>query len=68
MFINSGGYKMSAIRLLIVLGLAAIILAIMVNVGCAPDRTGTATPNSVPKVFMVNTPPDSAQFSRNPEL
>lgn len=59
---------MSAIRLPIILGLAAIIFAIMVNVGCEPDRTGTATPNSAPKVFMVNTPPDSAQFSRNPEL
>ncbi len=59
---------MSAIRLPIILGLAAIVLAMIVNIGCEPDRTGTATPNSAPQVFMVNTPPDSAQFSRNPEL
>ncbi|MFH1699896.1 MAG: hypothetical protein ABIE07_04840 [Candidatus Zixiibacteriota bacterium] len=68
MFRNSGGYKMSAIRLPIILGLAAIVLALIINIGCSPDRTGTATPNSAPQVFIVNTPPDSAQFSRNPEL
>ncbi len=37
-------------------------------IGCAPDRTGTAVPNAIPEVDIVNTPPDSAQFSRNPDL
>jgi len=61
----------SGLRL--VLGLAFLVAAglVILLAGCSslePDRSGNPTPNSPPKVFPANTPPDSARFSRNPEL
>ncbi len=46
----------------------AVLLILAVAAGCSPDRKGTAAPNRPPEVFIVNTPPDSATFSRNPDL
>jgi len=49
----------------------APVIALMVIagvIGCSPDRTGTASGNKPPIVYIVNTPPDGAQFSRNPDL
>ncbi|MEZ5359968.1 MAG: hypothetical protein R3F48_14215 [Candidatus Zixiibacteriota bacterium] len=36
--------------------------------GCSPKRKGTALANQPPHIGIVNTPPDGADFSRNPEL
>jgi len=53
----------------IVLSISVILACVlMVFSGCTPKRTGTAAPNQPPQVFITNTPPDSAQFSRNPDL
>jgi hypothetical protein len=46
----------------------AVLLMLAIAAGCSPDRKGTAAPNRPPEVFIVNTPPDSAVFSRNPDL
>lgn len=59
---------MSAVRMF---GIFISLLALLVMtfyVGCSPDRSGEAAPNQKPIVYFVNTPPDSAQFSRNPDL
>lgn len=62
------GDRMTAVRVLTV-GIFIIAAASLIIIsGCSPERTGTAIENSPPEVFIVNTPPDSAQFSRNPEL
>ncbi len=53
---------------LVVAGLALIMLVLAVLTGCGPDRSGVAALNKPPQVFIVNTPPDGAQFSRNPDL
>lgn len=53
----------------IVLAIGIILACVLMAVsGCAPKRSGTAAANQPPQVFITNTPPDSAQFSRNPEL
>lgn len=59
---------MSAARTLFIIISLLAILAITVYVGCAPDRTGTAAANQRPFTDFTNTPPDSAHFSRNPDL
>ena len=59
---------MSSARTIILIFTLVIMGAIMTLVGCQPDRSGTATPNAKPLVFPVNIPPDSAHFSRNPDL
>ncbi|MCP4569822.1 MAG: hypothetical protein GY841_19760 [FCB group bacterium] len=58
--------SVSGKALIIVPVLALVFLATVI--GCGPDRSGTAVPNQAPRVFVVNTPPDGAQFSRNPDL
>ena len=68
MIITTGGKNMSAARTFCILISLLALLVATFYIGCAPDRTGTAAPNARPEVFFVNTPPDSAQFSRNPEL
>ena len=59
---------MSVVRFTIVLAALLALAMTLGLVGCEPDRTGTAKTNAAPKVTIVNTPPDGAQFSRNPEL
>jgi hypothetical protein len=59
---------MSAVRTIIFIFTLLILALVMTLIGCQPDRSGTATPNSPPRVFVVNVPPDSAHFSRNPDL
>ncbi len=54
-------------KILTAISLVAV-MALAVMSGCAPDRKGTAAVNRPPQVFIVNTPPDGATFSRNPEL
>lgn len=52
-------------------GIFISLLALLVMTfyaGCSPDRSGEAAPNQKPIVYFVNTPPDSALFSRNPDL
>lgn len=63
-----GDDRMTAVRALSVGLFVIALVSILIVSGCSPERTGTAIPNSPPEVFIVNTPPDSAQFSRNPEL
>ncbi len=62
------GDRMKSVRVLTVCLFMVAFISLMVIAGCSPERTGTAIINSPPQVFIVNTPPDSAQFSRNPEL
>jgi len=62
---------MSAVGMRSIVIFLMLALPAAVFIGCdalKPDRTGTAVENQEPKMFFVNTPPDSAQFSRNPEL
>ncbi len=59
---------MSAVRKIIVFASLTALIAMMSLIGCEPDRSGTAIENSAPIVTIVNTPPDGAEFSRNPEL
>ncbi len=59
---------MLVVRFTIVLAALLALAMTLGLVGCEPDRTGTAKTNAAPKVTIVNTPPDGAQFSRNPEL
>jgi len=47
---------------------AIIVFLLMVAAGCSPERGGTPSVNQLPRVYIVNTPPEDAQFSRNPEL
>lgn len=65
---TTGGKIMSAARIYVILSLLALSVVVVAVIGCEPERTGTALGNSPPQVFIVNTPPDSAQFSRNPDL
>lgn len=59
---------MSAARtFLVTFSLLALVL-VTAMIGCEPDRSGTSVGNMPPRIFVVNTPPDNAQFSRNPEL
>jgi len=53
---------------LVASGIALTMLVLATLTGCGPDRSGVAAPNKPPRVYIVNTPPDSAQFSRNPDL
>jgi hypothetical protein len=55
-------------RIIVLMISLSMVLVIAAFIGCSPDRTGTALSNAQPQVFMVNTPPDEAQFSRNPDL
>jgi len=59
---------MSAARTFGILISLLALLVMTFYVGCSPDRSGDAAPNQKPIVYFVNTPPDSAQFSRNPDL
>jgi len=59
---------MSAARTFLILISLLGLLTVTFYTGCSPDRTGSPTPNAKPEVSFTNTPPDSAQFSRNPEL
>jgi len=62
---------MSAARTLYIVGFLAALLVVAALVGCdflEPDRSGNPVENVRPEVFVVNVPPDSAQFSRNPDL
>ena len=59
---------MSVVRTLTICAFLLTLACIMALVGCGPDRTGAPKDNAAPQVYIVNTPPDSAQFSRNPEL
>jgi hypothetical protein len=68
MQLTTGGKNMSAARTFCIFISLLALLTITIYTGCSPNRTGTATPNSIPEVFITNTPPDSAQFSRNPDL
>jgi hypothetical protein len=68
MLITTGGKNMSAARTFCIVISLLSLLVITVYIGCAPDRTGTAAANQKPEANFTNTPPDSAQFSRNPEL
>jgi len=48
-----------------------VLLFVAAFLGCSslePSRSGTAISNQAPEMFIVNIPPDGAQFSRNPEL
>lgn len=66
--IMSNAYKsFSGTERILAAGLAVLLL-LAVAAGCSPDRKGTAAANRPPEVFIVNTPPDGATFSRNPEL
>jgi hypothetical protein len=65
---TTGGNNMSAARTLFIIISLLAMMVITVYVGCSPDRTGTAAENQPPQVFITNTPPDSAHFSRNPDL
>ncbi len=62
---------MSAARTIYILVFLAALLVLAAFIGCdilEPDRSGTAVENQPPEVFIVNIPPDSAVFSRNPDL
>jgi hypothetical protein len=48
--------------------LVSILLLMAVFAGCGPDRSGTPFENQKPIVYIANTPPDGARFSRNPDL
>ncbi len=62
-----GKNMFSAQKILIFLPVSVLLL-VAVFVGCGPDRSGTAFENQKPIVYIANTPPDGAQFSRNPDL
>lgn len=64
----SGGKSMSTIRHTVVIASLVALTVLMTLIGCEPDRKGTAVENQKPVIGIVNTPPDGAQFSRNPEL
>lgn len=57
----------SATSRFLLVGLAVVMLLAAAS-GCSPDRKGTPAANRAPEVFIVNTPPDGATFSRNPDL
>ncbi|MEZ5358316.1 MAG: hypothetical protein R3F48_05750 [Candidatus Zixiibacteriota bacterium] len=59
---------MSTVRHTLVIAVLVALTVMMTLVGCEPDRKGTALENQAPIIGIVNTPPDEADFSRNPEL
>lgn len=62
---------MSAARVVYIAVFLAALLVVAALFGCSslePKRSGTAVANQPPEMFIVNIPPDGAQFSRNPEL
>ncbi|MDD4051328.1 MAG: hypothetical protein PHR28_05445, partial [candidate division Zixibacteria bacterium] len=64
----SNAHKSFSAKALILAAGLAVLLLLAVAAGCSPDRKGTASANRPPEVYIVNTPPDGATFSRNPEL
>lgn len=62
---------MSSARVVYIAVFLAALLVVAAMFGCSslePKRSGTAVQNQPPEMFIVNIPPDGAQFSRNPEL
>jgi hypothetical protein len=71
LFMTGGKGIMSAARIVYISVFLAALLITGALLGCSslePNRTGTAIENQPPEMFIVNIPPDGAQFSRNPEL
>jgi hypothetical protein len=71
LFMTEGEHTMSAARYIYIAGFLVALLIVAAFLGCSslePNRTGTAISNQAPEMFIVNIPPDGAQFSRNPEL